>query len=87
MSKCADLLAKAQRNPQGLRFRELTQLAECWDFEERRSRAGGSHRIYKRPGVLGLMNFQPDQNGMAKRPQVLQLLNAIEALAQSEEEP
>ncbi|MDQ4079023.1 MAG: type II toxin-antitoxin system HicA family toxin [Chloroflexota bacterium] len=45
MSRCEKLLAKARNNPQGLRFRELERLAECYGFTFSRSK--GSHRTYK----------------------------------------
>jgi hypothetical protein len=80
MSKCEDLLEKARRVPQGLRLQEALDLAECWGFRHRRSRRGTSHRIYKRPGFIQMLNFQPDSNGNAKRKQVDQLLSAIDAL-------
>ncbi len=77
MDKCRLLLERARQNPEGLRFVELCQLAECFGWECARER--GSHRLYKRPGSMRLMNFQ-DFNGAAKGYQVRQLLTAIEEL-------
>lgn len=82
MSKCDDLLELAKRNPRGLRFTEVCQLAECWGFRHRKSRGGTSHRVYKRDGTMRMLNFQSDNNGMAKRRQVEQLLDAIDELTQ-----
>ena len=78
MSKCQDLLAKARNNPKGLRFDELLKLAECFEFKPKK-RTSGSHQLFKREGYWKLMNFQPD-NGMAKGPQVRELLAAIDEL-------
>ena len=80
MSDCDDLLSLARRNPRGLRFKEALTLAECWGFRQRRSKGGTSHCVYKRDGFFGLLNFQPDKNGMAKRFQVDQLVKAIDQL-------
>ena len=41
------LLAKALRNPAGLRFEELCALAEAFGFT--RARTTGSHHIYIHP--------------------------------------
>lgn len=77
MTKCADLLSRAQQNPRGMRFRELTALAECHDFVF--IRQGGSHEIYKREGYAKNMVFQ-NVKGMAKAYQVKQLLDALREL-------
>ena len=77
MPKCEKLLKQAKRSPGGLRFEEACQLAECYGFVFTRQR--GSHRQYKRPGYIGLVNLQ-DDNGKAKPYQVKQLLAAIEAI-------
>ncbi len=80
MGKCEKLLAKAQQSPRNLRFEELCRLAEChgWEFK----RQNGSHKIYANPSLSSdegrRMNFQPDNNGMAKDYQIVQLLDAIE---------
>lgn len=78
MPKREDLLAKAKNNPAGLRFSEACALAEAfgWVF----ARAKGSHRMYKKPGVQALMDFQETENGKAKKYQVEQLITAIDAL-------
>lgn len=84
MPTCQALLAKARSNPVGLRFSELCDLAECYGWQFDRSR--GSHRIYKRAGVMLAMNFQ-DVRGFAKAYQVRQLLRAIDALSLDPSDP
>lgn len=81
MAKCEDLLAEARNNQRGVRFNDLLKLAECWGFTLARQR--GSHRIFKREGFRNFLNFQPDHNGMAKAPQVRELLDAIDELSNS----
>jgi len=83
MTNCDKLLRQAQTAPNSLRFDEVCQLAECNGFTLARQR--GSHRMYKRPGEFGLMNFQ-DDNGKAKGYQVKQLLLAIVAITPRDEE-
>ena len=86
MSDCADLLELARRNPSGLRFQQAVKLADCWGFRRRKSRRGTSHHVFKRSGLVQLINLQPGKNGMAKRYQVVQLLGAIELLIEQSEE-
>lgn len=81
MAKCDELLARARRNPAGLRFVELCKLAECHRFEFARQK--GSHRVYRRVGTRLLMTFQ-DVGGMAKAYQVRQLLEVIDVLDEGE---
>lgn len=77
-SLCDALLARARRNPAGLRIGELRALANCfgWTF----ARSSGSHHIFKRHGNRTVMNFQAMQ-GMAKAYQVRQLIRAIDQLS------
>ncbi|MCC7002001.1 MAG: type II toxin-antitoxin system HicA family toxin [Gemmatimonadaceae bacterium] len=77
MSKCEALRAKAQNNPNGLRFTELCALAECFGWVLDRTR--GSHCVYKRAGEMRAMVFQ-NFKGSAKPYQVNQLLKAIDSL-------
>lgn len=70
------ILERARRSPSSLRFAELCQLAEAYGFEFARQR--GSHRVYKRPGERGLMNFQERRGGQAVEYQVRQLLSWID---------
>ena len=73
-----ELLRRAHANPASLRFSEACQLAEGAGFTLARQR--GSHRVYKRRGLLRLLNLQPDRTGMAKPYQVRQVLLAIDEL-------
>lgn len=82
MSKCAKLLAKARNNPDGVRFDDVCALAECVGFEFSRQR--GSHRMFKLPGSMTVMNFQ-NRNGYAKPYQVKQLIKVIDELGLSYE--
>jgi predicted RNA binding protein YcfA (HicA-like mRNA interferase family) len=77
----AELLAKARSNPQGLRFSEACALAEAFGWTLARS-AGGSHRIYKRTGVIGLVVVQEAPNGRAKAYQVRQIIRLIDELGE-----
>jgi hypothetical protein len=78
MGKCPDLLDAARRAPLGVKFADLCKLAECYGWEFKRQR--GSHRLYKRTGVMNMMSFQESKNGMAKPYQMRQLIDAIDQL-------
>ena len=82
MARCEKLLEKAESSPNDLRLEELCRLAECYGYEFARMK--GSHRIYKRPGRPGVMNFQAAKGGKAKPFQVKQLLREIEELEEKE---
>lgn len=82
--KCEKLLEKARANPGGLRFTELCDLAECYDWLF--ARQNGSHHVYKRAGIKQAMNFQEGRNGEAKSYQVKQLLDAIDEYPLDDEE-
>jgi len=77
VDRCRQLLERARRNPEGLRFRELCELSECFGFQLTRQK--GSHHIFKRQGYQKLLNLQ-DSKGTAKTYQVRQLLLALEEL-------
>ena len=83
MPKCDKLLEKARDNPGGLSFTDVIALAECFGFEHVRTR--GSHHLFKRPGRIGLLNFQ-SRRGMAQAYQVRQLLHAIDELRETGED-
>ena len=76
MSNCDDLLAKARNNPKGFRCKDLLALAGCNGWSPDRQR--GSHHVFKKKGIKGIMDFQEGNNGEAKAYQVRQLLNTIE---------
>ncbi len=76
-----DLLKRARANPKDLRFSEACALAEAFGWTLARS-AGGSHRIYKRAGVMGLVVLQEGTNGKAKAYQVRQIIRLIDELGE-----
>lgn len=76
-----DLLRRARTNPNGLRFAEACALAEAFGWTVARS-AAGSHRIYKRAGVMGLVVLQEGKNGKAKAYQVRQIIRLIDELGE-----
>jgi len=76
MTAIEKLLERARNSPSGITFDELCRLADKHGFIFRRQ--SGSHKIYKHPLHRAMMNFQPDQNGMAKTYQVKQLLDFID---------
>lgn len=78
MPDCGKLLERAKNNPNGMRFAEACQLAECYGFVLTQQR--GSHRMFSRPDYPRLINVQ-DDNGMAKGYQVRQLLRIVEELS------
>ena len=67
-----------QRNPKGVRFKELCQVCDHYFGAARQRRS--SHRIYRMPWQGDpRVNIQNDK-GMAKTYQVRQVLKAIERL-------
>jgi hypothetical protein len=84
VAKCIKVLDGAREKPEGVGFSDLCALAECYGWVFARQR--GSHWMFKRAGNPRLMNFQETTNGRAKPYQVRQLLDAIDGLADEEEE-
>ncbi len=78
MNPIEEIIADMQRNPQGIRFRDLCRVC---DFLFGKARQGGSsHRLYKTPWQGDpRVNIQSDK-GMAKPYQVRQVLRAIDRL-------
>jgi len=72
VGRCERLIEKARRAPGSLRFEEACRLAECLGFEQTR-RSRGSHHVFKKPGIHGLVNLQ-DRSGKAVAYQVRQIL-------------
>ena len=72
MGRCERLIEKARRAPGSLRFEEACRLAACFGFEPARQ-SRGRHRVFKRPGVQGLVNLQ-NRGGKAVAYQVRQIL-------------
>ena len=68
------LLAKMQNNSENVRFGEFVTLIEAFDFKY--TRGEGSHEIYKRADVPGIVNIQ-NENGKAKSYQVEQFLKVV----------
>ena len=77
------LMARARRNPAGLRFSEFETLIGASGFTLRRIK--GDHHIFGRDDVLEIANAQPE-GGMAKAYQVCQLLKLIERYGLPSEE-
>jgi len=76
--RIADILSDMQRNPKGIRFRDLCRVCDHY-FGQARQRKS-SHRIYRTPWAGDpRINFQNDK-GMAKAYQVRQVIKAIERL-------
>lgn len=71
MGKQDKLLAKARRNPQGIKFQEFETLLSLsgWEFK----RQTGSHRFWYSPQRYRL-SIQPRKDGKAKGYQVKQFL-------------
>ncbi len=78
MTKVENIVAKMQRNPKGIRFRDLCKVCDFYFGEARQK--GSSHCIYKTPWRgdprVNIQNYK----GMAKTYQVRQVLKAIERL-------
>ena len=54
-----------------IQLEDLCKLMVFLGFRERYGK--GSHRIYTMPGIFGVANLQPDENGKAKKYQVRQV--------------
>ena len=78
MPDIEEIVAAMQRNPKGIRFRDLCKLCDSYFGKARQG--GSSHRVYKTPWPGDpRVNIQNDR-GMAKSYQVKQVLKAIERL-------
>ncbi len=64
-----------KKNPKNVQFNKLCKAAELFGFRFRGGK--GSHRIYVRKGISGLLNFQ-NVGGWAKPYQVKQLIKIID---------
>ena len=60
---------------QSIRFDDLCGVLERLGFEL--SRRGGSHRIFRRAGLVDIVNIQPRPDGTAKPYQVRQVRRLI----------
>ena len=78
MSRIDDILHCMQKNPKGVRFKNLCQVCDYYFGAARQH--SSSHRIYRMPWQGDpRVNIQNDK-GMAKAYQVRQVLKAIERL-------
>ncbi len=76
MTKRNKLYEKIKNAPENVRFEEICALAEMAGFIFKAAR--GSHKSYRRAGVVELLNFQ-NEGGKAKPYQVRQLLKIIDS--------
>jgi len=82
MASIEDVLAKMRRNPEGIRFNELTKVCDHYFGKPRNS--GTSHRVYKTTWAGDpRVNIQ-NSRGKAKAYQVRQVLLAIDRLESSD---
>jgi hypothetical protein len=78
VARIDDILQGMQKNPKGVRFRDLCRVCDYY-FGSARQRSS-SHRIYRMPWQGDpRVNIQNDK-GMAKAYQVKQVLKTIERL-------
>lgn len=78
MSDFEEILTQMVRNPEGVRFSDLSKICDHYFGKPRQS--GGSHRIYKTPWADDpRVNIQT-KKGKAKVYQVRQVLRAIERM-------
>ena len=75
MSKARKALKAAKENPASLSFSELRALVTAAGFSL--ARTSGSHHVYTKPGVVEIINLQPNGR-MAKVYQVRQVLALID---------
>ena len=75
MSKASKALKAAKENPASLSFSELRALVTAAGFSL--VRTSGSHHVYTKPGVVEIINLQPNSR-MAKVYQVRQVLALID---------
>lgn len=81
MNQREELINKAHRNPNGLKFREFEQLLRQYNWTQRRQK--GSHRIWYSPNGFRLV-LQPNKS-MAKGYQVRQFLKQYALENENEE--
>jgi hypothetical protein len=78
MATVEDIVAKMQRNPKGIRFKELCKVCEYYFGKPRQS--SSSHCVYKTPWQGDpRVNIQ-NSKGKAKPYQVRQVLKAVDKL-------
>ena len=78
MANWLKILEHARQRPQSVLLSDAMVLAQHFGFVRR---SGGKHaNVLKRPGFPRILNFQATRSGLAKRYQVIQLLEAIDEL-------
>ncbi|MCJ7833744.1 MAG: toxin HicA [Deltaproteobacteria bacterium] len=78
MSDIGEILAQMVRNPEDIRFSDLSKVCDHYFGKPRQS--GGSHKVYKTPWPGDpRVNIQA-RKGKARAYQVRQILKAIEKL-------
>ena len=83
MRRVAKILEAMQRDPRGIRFRDLCAVCDAHFGAPRQS--GSSHRVYRMPWPGDpRVNIQEDK-GFAKAYQVKQVLQAIDKLGEEHE--
>ena len=82
MTSIEDSLAKMRRNPNGVRFKQLTKVCDHYFGKPRKS--GTSHRVYKTPWAGDPRVNVQNSKGKAKAYQVRQVLMAIDRLENSD---
>lgn len=83
MAQIAKILDVMQRNPKGVRFRDLCHVCDAYFGTPRQS--GSSHRVYPTPWPGDpRVNIQ-EEKGFAKAYQVRQVLKAIAKLGTEHE--
>jgi hypothetical protein len=70
-----EIYEKLKRSPANIRFEDICKNAIDFGFKFRGGK--GSHRIFTRPGIKEMLNFQ-DVRGMCKPYQVRQFITVIE---------
>lgn len=73
--KSRKLLQKILGDSKNIRFTEMVNLVESFGFKLKRT--DGSHHIFSKPGIPGLVNLQ-DVKGQAKPYQIRQFLKLVE---------
>ena len=78
VKRIADIIEQMRRNPQVIRFKDLSSVCDAYFGEPRRTT--GSHRVYRTPWPGDpRVNIQ-SRKGQAKAYQVRQALQAIDRL-------
>lgn len=78
MANVESILERMRRNPNGIKFQELSKVCDAYFGTPRSS--GSSHRVYQTPWKGNpRVNIQ-NANGMSKAYQVKQVLQAVDRM-------